>query len=90
MRRLAGIVATGTLGVMVLTSLSAGSLTAAWAADYTAINGAGSSWSANAIEQWRTNVKQYGMNVNFASTGSSDGRNQFREGTVDYAVSEIP
>ena len=90
MRRLAGIVAVGTLGVMVLTSLSAGSLTAAWAADYTAINGAGSSWSANAIEQWRTNVKQYGMNVNFASTGSSDGRNQFREGTVDYAVSEIP
>jgi phosphate ABC transporter phosphate-binding protein len=90
MRRFARIIAGATLGVITLTSLSAGALTAAWAADYTAINGAGSSWSANAIEQWRTNVKQYGMNVNFASTGSSDGRNQFREGTVDYAVSEIP
>lgn len=58
--------------------------------NYVPISGAGSSWSANAIEQWRTNVKQYGMNVNFASTGSSDGRNQFRNGTVDFAVSEIP
>ena len=90
MRRLPKIIAGATLGVIALTSLSAGALTAAWAEDYTSINGAGSSWSANAIEQWRTNVKQYGMNVNFASTGSSDGRNQFREGTVDYAVSEIP
>jgi phosphate ABC transporter phosphate-binding protein len=60
------------------------------AANYVPISGAGSSWSANAIEQWRTNVQQYGMRVNFASTGSSDGRNQFRNGTVDYAVSEIP
>ena len=78
------------VGVFSLVSLSAGSFTAAWAEDYTSISGAGSSWSANAIEQWRTNVKQYGMNVNYASTGSSDGRNQFRAGTVDYAVSEIP
>ena len=28
--------------------------------------------------------------VNYAGTGSSDGRNQFRNGTVDFAVSEIP
>lgn len=62
----------------------------AHAENYVPISGAGSSWSANAIEQWRTNVQQYGMRVNFASTGSSDGRNQFRNGTVDYAVSEIP
>jgi phosphate ABC transporter phosphate-binding protein len=60
------------------------------ATSYVPISGAGSSWSANAVEQWRTNVQQYGMRVNFASTGSSDGRNQFRNGTVDYAVSEIP
>jgi phosphate ABC transporter phosphate-binding protein len=30
------------------------------------------------------------MTINYASTGSSDGRNQFKGGTVDYAVSEIP
>ncbi|MFI1394971.1 phosphate ABC transporter substrate-binding protein PstS [Streptomyces sp. NPDC020681] len=60
------------------------------AATYVPISGAGSTWSQNAIEQWRANVKQYGMTVNYNGTGSSDGRNQFRNGTVDYGVSEIP
>ena len=64
--------------------------TSAAAADYVPITGAGSSWSSNAVEQWRRNVEQYGMRVNFASTGSVDGRNQFKAGTVDYAVSETP
>lgn len=63
----------------------------ALAADnYVPINGAGSSWSSNALDQWRRNVQQYGMRINYASTGSSDGRNQFKAGTVDFAVSEIP
>jgi len=63
---------------------------AASAADYVPVNGGGSSWSANAVDQWRRNVQQYGMRVNYASTGSSDGRNQFRNGTIDFAASEIP
>ncbi|MGW1539958.1 phosphate ABC transporter substrate-binding protein PstS [Streptomyces sp. NPDC002309] len=62
----------------------------AFAASYVPISGAGSTWSQNALDQWRANVKQYGMTVNYNGTGSSDGRNQFRNGTVDYAVSEIP
>jgi ABC-type phosphate transport system substrate-binding protein len=65
-------------------------ITAANAVDYVPISGAGSSWSSNALDQWRRNVEQYGMRVNYASTGSSDGRNQFRSGTIDFAVSEIP
>jgi phosphate ABC transporter phosphate-binding protein len=60
------------------------------AESYVPISGAGSTWSQNAIEQWRKNVNQYGLRVNYAGTGSSDGRNQFRNGTVDFAVSEIP
>ncbi|CAN5264678.1 hypothetical protein BH11ACT2_BH11ACT2_15420 [soil metagenome] len=63
---------------------------AANADTYVPISGAGSSWSSNAIDQWRRNVQQYGMRINYASTGSSDGRNQFKAGTVDFAVSEIP
>lgn len=62
----------------------------AWANNYVPISGAGSSWSSNAIDQWRRNVEQYGMRINYASTGSSDGRNQFKSGTVDFASSEIP
>jgi phosphate ABC transporter phosphate-binding protein len=30
------------------------------------------------------------MQINYAGTGSSDGRNQFKNHTVDFAVSEIP
>jgi len=63
----------------------------ALAADtYVPINGGGSSWSSNAIDQWRRNVEQYGMRVNYASTGSTDGRNQFKAGTIDFASTEIP
>jgi phosphate ABC transporter phosphate-binding protein len=60
------------------------------ASNYVPISGAGSTWSQNALDQWRRNVTQYGIQVNYQGTGSSDGRNQFRNGTVDYAVSEIP
>ncbi|MEU9332259.1 phosphate ABC transporter substrate-binding protein PstS [Streptomyces sp. NPDC048290] len=62
----------------------------AQAATYTKISGSGSTWSANAIEQWRRNVRQQGMTVNYASVGSTIGRNQFRDGTSDFGVSEIP
>jgi phosphate ABC transporter phosphate-binding protein len=60
------------------------------AASYVPISGAGSTWSQNAITQWISNVDQYGIKVNYQGTGSSDGRNQFRNGTVDFGVSEIP
>lgn len=63
---------------------------AAYAEVYVPISGAGSTWSQNALDQWRRNVNQYGMQVNYQGTGSSDGRNQFRNGTVDFAVTEIP
>ncbi|MFH9043090.1 phosphate ABC transporter substrate-binding protein PstS [Streptomyces sp. NPDC017966] len=62
----------------------------ALAATYVKISGSGSTWSANAIEQWRRNVRQQGMTVNYASVGSTVGRNQFANGTSDFGVSEIP
>lgn len=54
------------------------------------ITGSGSTWSQNALDAWRANVTQYGMTVNYNGLGSTTGRNNFRDGTVDYAVSEIP
>ena len=62
----------------------------ALASTYVPISGAGSTWAYNAVDQWRRDVQQYGMQVNFSGTGSSDGRHQFLNGTVDYAVSDIP
>ncbi|WP_330175784.1 phosphate ABC transporter substrate-binding protein PstS [Streptomyces sp. NBC_01498] len=64
---------------------------AAEAASYTKISGAGSTWSSNALDQWRRNVaSNSGMTVNYAALGSSVGREQFKNGTADFAVSEIP
>ncbi len=57
---------------------------------YVTINGAGSTWSFNAIDSWRRNVAQFGINVNYTGNGSSEGRNQFRQGTVEWAASDIP
>jgi phosphate ABC transporter phosphate-binding protein len=74
-----------TLGAVLITPLVPAS-----AASYVPVSGAGSTWSANAMDQWRRNVNQYGMRIDYQASGSSDGRNQFRNGTVDFAVSEIP
>lgn len=84
-RTLGALLAAAVLALAILPA------TAASAAEtYVPISGAGSSWSSVAIQQWAVNVQQYGMKVRYASTGSSDGRNQFKAGTVDFAVSEIP
>jgi len=60
------------------------------AASYVPITGAGSTWSYNAIHDWITNVAQYGMTVNYNDVGSSTGRSEFKQGTVDWGASEIP
>ncbi|MEV6304396.1 substrate-binding domain-containing protein [Actinoplanes sp. NPDC051861] len=60
------------------------------AADYVPITGSGSTWSQNAIDQWASNVEQYGMRVDYGGGGSTLGRNQFASGLKDFGVSEIP
>lgn len=74
----------------LLCVLLASNLPAAHADSYTKISGAGSTWSSNALDQWRRNVTQYGMTVNYAAVGSSVGREQFKNGVSDFGVSEIP
>jgi len=60
------------------------------AASYVPINGAGSTWSANAINNWTVNIQQYGIKVNYQPVGSTSGRQEFAQGTVDWGASEIP
>jgi phosphate ABC transporter phosphate-binding protein len=62
----------------------------AFAASYVPISGAGSTWSYNAIHAWITDVAQFGMTINYADVGSTTGRSDFAQGTVDWAASEIP
>ena len=55
------------------------------------ITGTGSTWSQNAIDQWKRNVNvNYGMTVNYTGVGSTTGRRDFIDDRVDFAVSEIP
>src|SRR5207342_3788451 len=57
---------------------------------YAPISGAGSTWSQVAVDAWRADIRASGVVVNFAGTGSTDGRSQFIQATVDFANSEIP
>lgn len=73
------------LGGQVLLAPSAG------AAGFVPISGSGSTWASSALDQWRRDLSDFdGMTVNFSADGSSNGRNDFRLGQVDFAVSELP
>jgi ABC-type phosphate transport system substrate-binding protein len=81
-----------TLKALVATLLCGTFATAAFA-DTTTINGAGSTWSAVAIDQWRADVSNSrGLSVNYNTVGSSAGRERFISlpEQTDFAVSEIP
>jgi phosphate transport system substrate-binding protein len=65
-------------------------ITAANATVYTTIEGTGSTWSQNIVAQWIADVNANGMKVVYTGGGSSKGRKDFAQGTVDFAISEIP
>ncbi|GAA3819120.1 phosphate ABC transporter substrate-binding protein PstS [Cellulomonas soli] len=55
------------------------------------IVGSGSTWSANALQQWIRNVwANYQWKITYSESGSTQGRNDFANGTADFGVSEIP
>ena len=57
---------------------------------YERIAGEGSSWAANSIDAMRVGLAQLGLTVDFNPSGSTAGRRNFLNGTVDYAVSDVP
>src|SRR5262245_52730293 len=58
----------------------------------TTIIGAGSSFMALELDQWRARVATLPepITVNYSSQGSTAGRNQFKAGQVDFGGSDIP
>jgi phosphate ABC transporter phosphate-binding protein len=87
--RLVSVLLLSALSCLVALGFGAG-LPAADAATYTPITGEGSSWAANAIDDWRADVVNKGIKVNFAATGSVAGLTGFAQGTDDFAASDIP
>ena len=58
-------------------------------ASHALIQGSGSGWAANAVNQWVADVSQNGLQVVYTSVGSAQGRKDFAYKTTDYAVSDI-
>jgi phosphate transport system substrate-binding protein len=75
-------------GCLTLGGLLAGS--PAHADNFVSVSGAGSTWSQVAIDAWRADIRANGVVVNYAGTGSTDGRTEYIQHTVDFAVTEIP
>jgi phosphate ABC transporter phosphate-binding protein len=95
-QRRAGIAALSILAVVGLLGSGSASAQASRVdvgTSYATISGIGSTWSANAIQQWARNVlSNYQWKVNYSDAGSSAGRQAFAlpNGGADFAVSEIP
>jgi len=53
------------------------------------IQGSGSSWASNAVNQWIADVQANGLQVVFTANGSAQGRKDFAYDTTDFAVSDI-
>jgi phosphate ABC transporter phosphate-binding protein len=69
--------------------LTFASLPALAATSHALIQGSGSSWSANAVNQWIADVQQNGLQVVYTAVGSAQGRKDFAYKTTDFAVSDI-
>jgi phosphate ABC transporter phosphate-binding protein len=67
----------------------AGPLDASAAPSHAQISGTGSSWSANAVNQWVSDVSQSGLRVDFTGSGSAQGRKDFANRITDFAVTDI-
>ena len=76
--------------VVAALGLVAAASTPAVAADsHALVEGSGSSWSSNAVNQWIADVSSSGLQVVFSATGSAQGRQDFANKTTDFAVSDI-
>ena len=53
------------------------------------IQGTGSSWAQNAVDQWDADVLAKGLQVVFTGSGSAQGRKDFSYYNDDFAVSDI-
>ena len=55
------------------------------------VNGQGSSFVSNFIEQCKADVKNaFGINIGYQPTGSGAGRSNFISGASDFGGSDVP
>jgi phosphate transport system substrate-binding protein len=87
--RLAGAAAAVMLSGL-LAAMSGAVPAASASAPVQQIEGSGSTWAQNAVDDWIGNVQSSeGVDVTFNGDGSAAGRTDYAQGTVDFAVSDI-
>lgn len=77
------------LGVGLAIMLAAAPAVMAATGSTALIQGSGSSWAANAINQWVADVASEGVQVVFTPDGDAQGRQDFANRTSDFAVTSI-
>lgn len=70
--------------------VGAATVPARQAAAAVTVDGAGSTWSQIAVDQWRADIAGQGITINYQGVGSTSGRVFWYNGQTDFAVSEIP
>jgi len=78
------------LGLALIVVSFAVPITAGPALADVSIDGAGSTWSQIALQQWAADVARQGISVNYQGVGSTSGRVFYYQNQVDFAASEIP
>ena len=87
MKKVVALIAAVLLAAMV-TTWGAASVSAA--TSHALIQGSGSSWAANAVNQWVSDTQsKNGLQVVFTAQGSAQGRTAFAQSTTDFGVSDI-
>ncbi len=76
--------------VAVAAVLSRGADVGAQALSYARISGGGSSSAGAFVDAMRVNVHQLGLTVDYDPSGSTSGRKNFLNGSLDFAVSDLP
>ena len=54
------------------------------------IEGSGSSWASNAVNQWIADVIQQGIEVTYTPDGSAAGKQDFANETSDFVITDVP
>ena len=88
MRRRSLLRLPGALALAVVT-LSAIAPAAGAADSHALIQGSGSSWAANAVNQWVADVAAEGIQVVYTPDGDAQGRQDFANKTSDFSVTSI-
>ena len=74
----------------MLMAMLTGASGASAAPSYALIQGSGSSWAANAVNQWVADVQSKGLQITYTANGAAQGRKDYLNRANDFAVTDSP